>query len=867
MSSRRLWLAVAAALLVSAPAAARDAWETTIERVSRGVVALRVTGTRAFDTEGPGVSLATGFVVDAERGLILTNRHVVRPGPVTAEAVFLNHERVRIWPVYRDPVHDFGFFRYDPKSVRFLEPAALALVPEAARVGTEIRVIGNDAGEKLSILAGTLARVDRDAPSYGRGNYGDFNTFYFQAASGSSGGSSGSPVVDRAGHVLALVAGGNVQAASSFFLPLDRVVYALGRLQSGAAVARGTVQAVFELRSYDELERLGLTRESEARVRASHPSAHGLLVVAEVLPGGPAAGRLEPGDVVLSLEGAPLLDFTRLEQVLDGAVGRSVRLELERTGERHTLELSVEDLHALAPAEYLELSGAVLHPLSLQLARSYGVPVAGLLLAGRGYAFSRAGVPARAVLRELGEAPVPDLAALERELARLPDGERVRVRWSDLSRPELPQESVLRIDRHWFAARRCARDDAAGRFECRELAPAPPAQPAAIASARLLASGPGPSRRLAHSLVSVRFDVPYGIDGVHGSAFTGAGLVVDAARGRVLVDRDTVPITLGDVEITFGGALTLDGRVIALHPEHNLALVAYDPGQLGDTPVESAEFASEPLAPGDPVWLVTLGERQQLLARQSSVERVDAPELPLPRVPRFRETNVDLIGLTEVLPGVGGVLADGKGRVKAFWASFSREGEGGPSSFFAGIPAELVQAWLGDDADSDPSAWRTLGVELGVLPLAAARERGLAAELAEELEQHEDAEPRVLVVRRVLPAGPAASALRVGYLLVRVNYRPATRFREVERAAQAEQVALTVARSRSARAHAHDRGRRRGRYARGAAVRGRAAPASAARAGQPVGPPARRRLRGRNLPRQPGGSAPAHADAAHPRGR
>ncbi len=793
---KRLLLAAAFAAGLGPPAAALadDAWEGAIERVSRGVVALRVTGTRAFDTEAPGVAVATGFVVDAGRGLILTNRHVVRPGPITAEAVFLNHERVRVWPVYRDPVHDFGFFRYDPASVRFMRPEPLALVPAAARVGAEIRVIGNDAGEKLSILAGTLARLDREAPSYGEGNYGDFNTFYLQAASGISGGSSGSPVVDRAGRVLAIVAGGNREAASSFFLPLERVVYALNCLRRREPVARGTLQAVFQLQSYDELGRLGLSRASETRVRTAHQEAHGLLVAKEVLPGGPAAGVLVPGDVVLSLEGRDLLDFETLETVLDASVGKSVRLGVERGGVAHELSAEVQDLHAVTPAEYVELSGAVLHPLSLQLARSYGVPVAGIVLAARGYAFSRSGIPPRALVLELGDVSLPDLDALERELSRLADGERVRVRWSELSRPELPQESVLRIDRRWFAARRCSRDDTLGRFVCRELASPPAPRPAQAATARLETSGPGPSERLARSLVSVNFDVPYGIDGVHGAAFTGAGLVVDATRGLVLVDRDTVPVTLGDVEIGFGGSLTLDGRVLALHPEHNLALVAYDPAQLGATPVESAELRDEPLAPGDPVWLVTLSERHQLLARQSSVERVDAPVLALPRVPRFRETNLDLIRLTEVLPGVGGVLADGKGRVQALWASFATVGANGPTSFFAGVPSEVLRAWLGDLQDGEPRPWRTLGVELSALSLADARERGLPPELAEELEDRDGAEPRVLAVRRPHPASPAAAALRVGDLLVRVNGEAVTRFREVERAAQAERLTLTVAR-------------------------------------------------------------------------
>ena len=127
-------------------------WEQTLKKITPAIVALRCNSTRAFDGESSNSTVATGFVVDKERGYILTNRHVVTLGPIVAEATFINKEEVSIQPVYRDPIHDFGIFKFDPSKLRFLELAEVELAPSEAFVGCEIRVVGNDAGEKLSIL-------------------------------------------------------------------------------------------------------------------------------------------------------------------------------------------------------------------------------------------------------------------------------------------------------------------------------------------------------------------------------------------------------------------------------------------------------------------------------------------------------------------------------------------------------------------------------------------------------------------------------------------------------------------------------------------------------------------------------------------
>lgn len=69
-------------------------WQATIEKVVRNVVSIHFCQTCSFDTDAAISSEATGFVVDAERGYILTNRHVVGAGPFWGYCIFDNHEEV-----------------------------------------------------------------------------------------------------------------------------------------------------------------------------------------------------------------------------------------------------------------------------------------------------------------------------------------------------------------------------------------------------------------------------------------------------------------------------------------------------------------------------------------------------------------------------------------------------------------------------------------------------------------------------------------------------------------------------------------------------------------------------------------------------
>jgi pro-apoptotic serine protease NMA111 len=84
--------------IINSLSAAGDSpeWQATIERVIKSVVSIHFCQTCSFDTDLSTSSQATGFVVDAERGYILTNRHVVCAGPFWGYCVFDNHEEVSL---------------------------------------------------------------------------------------------------------------------------------------------------------------------------------------------------------------------------------------------------------------------------------------------------------------------------------------------------------------------------------------------------------------------------------------------------------------------------------------------------------------------------------------------------------------------------------------------------------------------------------------------------------------------------------------------------------------------------------------------------------------------------------------------------
>jgi S1-C subfamily serine protease len=482
----------------------------------------------------------------------------------------------------------------------------------------------------------------------------------------------------------------------------------------------------------------------------------------------------------VSVEGQPVAGFEPLEALLDERVGAQVRLGLERGGRAYEARLAVQDLHAITPDAYLEIGEAVLHTLSYQEARHFHRAVGGVFVASPGYSLDAGGVPRGALITEIDGHPVADLDALVALLQPLADGTRVHMRYVTLDDPRNSQLRTVHLDRKWFPARRCQRNDASGYWDCHDLAAPMAAAAPERGSARYADSHDRRISRMAPSLVGITFDMPYPVSGVTERNYRGTGVVVDAAHGLVVCDRNTVPVSIGDVRLTFAGALEIPARVLYVHPLHDLAVVQYDPALLGDTPVRSAVLAREPLREGDAVDVLGMDAGGELKARATAIADIDPLNIGPSRFVAFRDSNIEVATLVNPPDDVVGVLADRSGRVRGLWASFAYENGRELAQEMRGIDVDLVADTLALARSQAPL--RSLEAQFGVLPLSAARALGLNDAWITRLQLARPASRQVLSIVRLVAASDAAAVLQTGDLVLAIDGQPVTHFHDVETA-------------------------------------------------------------------------------------
>ena len=382
-------LTIFSVFILIANADAAHNWTEQIAAFKPMVVNVETSSEVVFEMEGKGTSFATGFVVDAAHGIIATNQHVTGTSPSYVKINFHDGSFTEARILYYDPTHDFGFYQIDPAEVEFELQAVELGEWDSLALGDELLLIGNNEKEEYSIKFGTVANLNV--------NKGDRHSSYIHTTFDRTGGSSGSPVWNTAGQVVAIHARGT--DTSSFELPVDYLFDALEMIRNKISIQRGEIGVDLELISIGEaIKHFNFPAELRKEIGPSKAGTPKVIQIESIVPKTTGVPILRASDIVYRINDEPIKDdLYTFDAVLNQNVGKSINLNVYRNGENLSLDVPVEDLESKKVRRFVRFGGAIFHDITPKLRRTLFLDADGVYLphAVAGSSFSRVGVQER----------------------------------------------------------------------------------------------------------------------------------------------------------------------------------------------------------------------------------------------------------------------------------------------------------------------------------------------------------------------------------------------------------------------------------------------------------------------------------------
>jgi serine protease Do len=274
--------------------------------------------------QGPVHGEGSGFIVSSD-GTILTNAHVV--SGASEVTVRLTDRREYIAKVVGvDTKSDVAVIRIAAKNL----PTVKVGDTHSLKVGEWVVAIGAPFGFENSVTAGIVSAKGRTLPDSG---YVPF----IQTDVPINPGNSGGPLFNMRGEVIGInsqiyTRSGGYQGVS-FSIPIDVAMGVSTQLQAHGHVTRGKLGVVIQNVDQGLADSFGL------------PNPEGALVSSVEKGGAAERAGVEPGDVILKLNGETVNQSQELPAVVAGlAPGTTVKLELWRNHASHEVNVKLAEM-------------------------------------------------------------------------------------------------------------------------------------------------------------------------------------------------------------------------------------------------------------------------------------------------------------------------------------------------------------------------------------------------------------------------------------------------------------------------------------------------------------------------------------------
>lgn len=282
----------------------------------------------------------------------------------------------------------------------------------------------------------------------------------------------------------------------------------------------------------------------------------------------------------------------------------------------------------------------------------------------------------------------------------------------------------------------------------------------------------------------------------------------------VLCDRDTVPVGISVISLTFDNSLTISADLIFLHPFYNFAILKFDPQPVIEAGIDikvallddSSDFKI-----GDSINYVGLSGtmiavflniyidisiilgRSEVDFKKTTITTLAPIRTSETLPPRWRATNVEAFKVSDGnLASQGGLFADDEGKVKAIWMSFSIENERREqSSVLGGLPARLIVPIVNKIKAKQSLAVRGLDVEFWVLQISNARLLGVSDMWIETLKNKTNStnQPSIIYILSITDVSSlSGKLLKPGDIVLSINGEVLTNISDLEHFSESDQL-------------------------------------------------------------------------------
>ncbi|MHB8293800.1 MAG: S1C family serine protease [Acidimicrobiales bacterium] len=319
--------------------------QAVLAKVMPAVVSIKTTAFTGGSLFSSGLvkGAGTGMILTSN-GEVLTNNHVIAGATSISVTLYGQTKAYPATVIGTNPTKDVALIQvHGAKNL----PTVTLGNSSTSRVGDSVVAIGNAlalAGGP-TVTNGIISATNRTVNPSGIGGATEHLTGMIQTSAAINPGNSGGPLVDAAGHVVAMdtavaqtTEGGQAIVQNiGFAIPVNEIKPLLPQLRKGGTAAQTT--------AFVGVSTVTLTPSIRAQYGLT---PHHGVVIAQVVPGSPAQNAgLQVGDVVTSFNGTSVTSNSQFASLVHSKKpGTTVRLGVNRGGTARTVHLTLGSVPA-----------------------------------------------------------------------------------------------------------------------------------------------------------------------------------------------------------------------------------------------------------------------------------------------------------------------------------------------------------------------------------------------------------------------------------------------------------------------------------------------------------------------------------------